>query len=236
MTGNIKLTPEELLSQSTEMASIQSEFEALFSQVTNSLNNLNNSWSEALSGNFSGKISAAQKSFSAVAEMMANGATAARVSANTFSEPGTVLSALSADMGSASEMNSSSTGDTEPNGDISFFGSVLKHTIHAEEHEDKKLRANADTAIEKANKAFREGNVIEGIKQVGISYANECGIGLKKMAYVVPKVATDMYQKYTQDDYDPFGAYDPAINGEMSGVSATSDALANVANKYSSLR
>lgn len=234
MAGNIKLTPEELLSQSTEMASIQSEFEALFSQVTNSLNNLNNSWSEALSGNFSGKISAAQKSFSAVAEMMENGATAARVSANTFSEPGTVLSALSADMGSASEMNSSSTGDTEPNGDISFFGSVLKHTMHAEE--DKNLRAKVDSAEDKAYDAFKNGNVIEGIKQTGIAYINKCGIGLKQMANIIPKVATDMYQKYAQEDYDPFGAYDPAINGEMSGVSATSDALANVANKYSSLR
>ena len=94
MAGNIKLTPEELLAQSTEMASIQSEFESLFSQVTSSLNNLNGSWSEALAGNFSGNISAAQKSFSAVAEMMANGATAARVSANTFSEPGAVLSLI----------------------------------------------------------------------------------------------------------------------------------------------
>ena len=94
MAGNIKLTPEELLAQSTEMASIQSEFESLFSQVTSALNNLNGSWSEALAGNFSGKISAAQKSFSAVAEMMANGATAARVGANTFSEPGAVLSLI----------------------------------------------------------------------------------------------------------------------------------------------
>ena len=94
MAGNIKLTSEELLAQSTEMASIQSEFESLFSQVTSSLNNLNGSWSEALAGNFSGKISAAQKSFSSVAEMMANGATAARVGANTFSEPGAVLSLI----------------------------------------------------------------------------------------------------------------------------------------------
>ena len=94
MAGNIKLTPEELLAQSTEMASIQSEFESLFSKVTSSLNNLNGSWSEALAGNFSGKISAAQKSFSSVAEMMANGATAARVGANTFSEPGAVLSLI----------------------------------------------------------------------------------------------------------------------------------------------
>lgn len=92
--AKIKLTPEELLAQSTEMASIQSEFETLFSQVTSSLNNLNGSWSEALASNFSGKITAAQKSFSSVAEMMANGATAARVGANTFSEPGSVLALL----------------------------------------------------------------------------------------------------------------------------------------------
>ena len=89
--ANIKLTPEELLAQSTEMASIQAEFTALFSQVTSSLNNLNNNWSEALAGNFSGKITAVQKSFSSVADMMANGAAAARVGANTFAEPGAVL-------------------------------------------------------------------------------------------------------------------------------------------------
>ncbi|MGN1141074.1 MAG: WXG100 family type VII secretion target [Oliverpabstia sp.] len=92
--AKIKLTPEELLAQSTEMASIQSEFETLFSQVTSSLNSLNESWSEALASNFSGKITAAQKSFSSVAEMMANGAAAARVGANTFSEPGAVLALI----------------------------------------------------------------------------------------------------------------------------------------------
>lgn len=104
MAGNIKLTPEELLAQSTEMAAIQSEFESLFSQVTSSLNSLNGNWSEALAGNFAGKITAAQKSFAGVAEMMANGATAARVGANTFSEPGAVLSLIcgNGDMGSLS--------------------------------------------------------------------------------------------------------------------------------------
>lgn len=234
MAGNIKLTPEELLAQSTEMASIQSEFESLFSQVTSSLNNLNGSWSEALAGNFSGKISAAQKSFSAVAEMMANGATAARVSANTFSEPGAVLSALSADMGSVSEINSSSTADSPAGADISLFGSVWKHTMHAQE--DKNLRAKADSAEGKAYDAFSKGNVVEGIKQTGIAYINECGIGLKKMADIIPKVVTDLYQKETKDNYDPFGAYGATTNVEMSGVSTTSDAIANVANKYSSLR
>lgn len=92
--GNIKLTPEQLLAQSTEMASLQKEFESLFSQVTTSLNCLNDSWSEALAGNFAGKITAAQKSFSSVATMMLNGASAARISANGFSSPGAVLALL----------------------------------------------------------------------------------------------------------------------------------------------
>lgn len=92
--ANIKLTPEELLAQSTELTSLQTEFESLFSQVTNSLNGLNESWSESLASNFAGKITAAQKSFASVANMLTNGASAARVSANGFTAPGAVLALL----------------------------------------------------------------------------------------------------------------------------------------------
>ncbi len=76
--AKIKLTPEELLAQSAELASLQTEFQTLFSQVTSALNSLNGSWSEALAGNFSGKIAAAQKSFASVADMLQNGADAAK--------------------------------------------------------------------------------------------------------------------------------------------------------------
>lgn len=92
--GKIELTPETLLAQSTELASIQAEFESLFSQVTSSLNRMNESWSEGLASNFSGKITAVQKSFSSVAEMLGNGVSAARIGANTFAEPGLVLTML----------------------------------------------------------------------------------------------------------------------------------------------
>lgn len=98
--ANIKLTPEELLAQSAELASIQAEFQSLFTQVTGSLNSLNDNWSEALAGNFAGKIAAVQKSFASVADMMANGAAAARVGANTFTEPGAVLALLCGGMDS----------------------------------------------------------------------------------------------------------------------------------------
>jgi uncharacterized protein YukE len=103
--ANIKLTPEELLAQSTEMSSIQTEFQTLFTQVTSCLNNLNDSWSETLSGNFTGKISLVQKSFSSVADMLENGVTAARVGANTFSEPGSVLSLICGGAGSVGNLS-----------------------------------------------------------------------------------------------------------------------------------
>lgn len=94
----IKLSPEELMAQSTEMASLKSEYEALFSQVTNALNGINDSWSENLSSNFSGKIQSAQKSFASVANMLLNGSTAAKLTSLTFSSGAGLNSILSAIM------------------------------------------------------------------------------------------------------------------------------------------
>ncbi|MFR3320600.1 MAG: WXG100 family type VII secretion target [Lachnospiraceae bacterium] len=65
---DIKLTPEELIAQSTELTSLQTEFESVFSQLTSTLNSMNDSWSATLAGNFAGKIQAAQKSFTSVAK------------------------------------------------------------------------------------------------------------------------------------------------------------------------
>ena len=41
---DIKLTPEELIAQSTELTSLQTEFESVFSQLTSTLNSMNDSW------------------------------------------------------------------------------------------------------------------------------------------------------------------------------------------------
>lgn len=83
--ADIKITPEELLAQSAEMTSLQSEYESLFSQVTNALNGINDSWSENLARNFSGKIQSAQKSFTSITNMLANGSAAARLGATSHS-------------------------------------------------------------------------------------------------------------------------------------------------------
>jgi len=59
----IELDPELLLEQSQQMNSIYGAFESLFSGLLSDLKGLNSSWSDMLSNNFTGKITAAQKSF-----------------------------------------------------------------------------------------------------------------------------------------------------------------------------
>ena len=49
---DIKLTPEELIAQSTELTSLQTEFESVFSQLTSTLNSMNDSWSATFSRKF----------------------------------------------------------------------------------------------------------------------------------------------------------------------------------------
>ena len=83
--ADIKFTPEQLLTQSAEMTALQSEYNALFRQVTNALNQMNNSWSENLSRNFAGKIQSAQKSFGSITNMLANGSSAAKLGAISHS-------------------------------------------------------------------------------------------------------------------------------------------------------
>ena len=102
--AEIKLTPEELTAQSAEMASLQSEYEGLFRQVTNSLNGINESWSENLASNFSGKIQSAQKSFSSVANMLLNGSSAARIGSLTFASGTGIGDILSGLMGNGASM------------------------------------------------------------------------------------------------------------------------------------
>ena len=90
----IQLTPEELLSQSQEMSSLKNQYESLFQSVDGILNDVNNSWSENLANNFSGKLAAAKNSFSKVTQMLQVGAEITGTSAKTFESVDQQLSAL----------------------------------------------------------------------------------------------------------------------------------------------
>lgn len=80
----ITLTPELLKSQAGQMEQLMGQYDSLFSNVTSTLNTVNNNWSENLSNNFASKIISAQKSFSGILDTLQYGANAASTSAESF--------------------------------------------------------------------------------------------------------------------------------------------------------
>ena len=84
MAVKIQLTPQELLSQSQEMLSLQKEFETLFGQSQTLLNQVNDNWSANLANNFSGKLLSAQKGFRQITSMLEAGGNLAAESAKSY--------------------------------------------------------------------------------------------------------------------------------------------------------
>ena len=74
MQDLFELTPELLLEQSQEMTSLCGDFENLFAGISSDLKGANDSWSDLLAHNFSGKINSAQKAFMGALTMMRNSA------------------------------------------------------------------------------------------------------------------------------------------------------------------
>ena len=99
MAETIKLySSEELKAQGLQMTALKAEYEALFAQVTNALNSINDAWSPNMANNFSAKISNAQKAFSSISGMLERGASAAQMAANLLGEqsnPGKMLDLIS---------------------------------------------------------------------------------------------------------------------------------------------
>lgn len=87
----IKVTPGELLSQAGEMESLEKEYDALFSKVSSVIKEADRNWSQNLSNNFSAKLTSMQKSFGNVTEMLRQGASVAKTSAQTFETMDTLL-------------------------------------------------------------------------------------------------------------------------------------------------
>ncbi len=119
----IELDPQLLLEQSQQMNSIYGAFESLFSGLLSDLKGLNSSWSDMLSNNFTGKITAAQKSFmgsmgmikissdstKSVAEAMLGISANASKYSGTFSDSSAKMSDMLSS-GLAQAFNSFSTG------------------------------------------------------------------------------------------------------------------------------
>lgn len=91
MAVKIQLTPQELLSQSQEMLSLQKEFETLFGQSQTILNQVNENWSANLANNFSGKLLSVQKGFSQITSMLEAGGNLAAESAKSYESVDSLL-------------------------------------------------------------------------------------------------------------------------------------------------
>lgn len=94
MAVNIKLDPALLNAQSQEMYALAAEYDTLFKNVTATLKNMDESWSDVLSANFTGKILTAQKSFSDVTELLSQGAIAAITASITMEDVDKTLAGI----------------------------------------------------------------------------------------------------------------------------------------------
>ena len=92
--SEVKFSQMSLQEQATEIANLQQQYDETFQTVKTILDQMNGSWSEGLSSNFTGKIGSAQKSFSSILSMLANGSSAAKIAALSYSEVGSVLQSL----------------------------------------------------------------------------------------------------------------------------------------------
>lgn len=88
---NIVLNAAELIAQSDSMKALSEEYEAMFTQVTSVLNQMNDGWSENLANNFTGKIATAQKGFSKIIEMLQCGQSVAKEAATSFEDINAVM-------------------------------------------------------------------------------------------------------------------------------------------------
>ena len=195
--ADILLTPEVLMSQSTELSSIQGEYESLFGQVTKSLNGINDSWSENLSRNFVGKITAAQKSFSSITNMLANGSNAAKAVATSFESGLSINAAIESEMGTIPFGSSGMEGATattldqveEPN------------TYEKWKQVDEYYREKAHDYEAKASDALNKGDYGSAVQHFGNALKQEIKKGIntavQPIAYVGSMLGWD-----NQDTYD----------------------------------
>ena len=173
--SDIHVDPELLAQQSQQMNSLMTEYESLFAQVTNLLNKVNDYWSANMSGNFSGKITAAQKTFSLITSMLSHGSSAAKLASSTFS--GDIGAAMDACFGD-SELSGwlrQNVAGLDPN-----FSSYLMGALEAG-------KADANTILEvcKAVKQGDYGKALNLAADKGIDLiAEHLGGGLPEDSWV----------------------------------------------------
>ena len=226
--ADIKLTPEMLIQQSSQLSSLRSEYESLFRQVTSTLNGMNDSWSDNLAGNFSGKIQTAQTKFSSIQNMLENGASAAMLCGNSFENIsiGAALSSLMGDhladapsgLAQWIQQNASSLGTANKSGYLAALmnmagldGKAVTKAIDQIGSGDFKgaLQTAGDKIIDTVANWMNIGNGVEGTFLEGLDKLEKAtgGVGLVSR---VKQAQTDYWKNLATS----------AISGGKSVISA----------------
>ena len=172
MQDIIELTPELLLEQSQEMQSLCAAYENLFANISSDLNGINESWSDLLANNFSGKIGSVQKTFSGTLTMLGNVANGTRNVAETLQGTDTewaskISGALNAVVSSSSAgaETAQSVSQTSPV-NVAGYCEKVTHTEYAKlcqlwQEADRACDKSADTTLAGTYAALLRNNLPE---------------------------------------------------------------------------
>lgn len=194
--AKISLDPQELKNQALQMSTLGAEYETLFSGVNSILVNVNSNWSQNLSNNFSGKISAAQRSFSQVTDMLKFGADAANSSAESYENIDIQLTKV---MGKYTHFGSSGVlhggGGASFNRNIHNSSSDTVHSGGKEEMSNNSLLESMRMSIPKKNS-----------ETISASYGDDW-----------KEVLEDNYHEFVDGDSDDNSGYSKTTYGTTTG-------------------
>lgn len=181
MAEILEISPERLLQQSQQMLQLKMSYEDLMEKLLADITGINGSWSRLLANNFSAKIADAQKSFSGVADMLQNGASAAAMAAETLSQ---------GDMTLAAKLVGNPAAPTFAQGGVSVEEALDSYQQAQETHQQLKERIDAARGeMSASQRAWFDLIVGKLWKAVG----GETGEALKLSVKVVDKIVEGDY-------------------------------------------
>ena len=212
MSTEIRLTPELLLAQSSEMNSLATEYGSIFAQAKNVLQGMNESFSTNIASNFVSKISLAQNSFAKIVEMLNTGAEAANDAAKTFAAGVGINESL---------LNTDSSLGSAIEGDGSLFDNVIKKGW------DAIIEKGIDTGAKAVKDALPIGDgFADGIFGKTVEEALKVGV------HNISNDYKELYQMISSGDVTPDKAANLFAKHVWHGVGSLAEGNANVMKEY----
>lgn len=203
--ADIKLTPEQMKEQAAQMNSLQTQYEGLFRGVNSELKAMNQNWSPLLANNFLGKISSAQKGFSAIESMLGAGASAVLQSAKTMESVDGVLAKL---MKENSSVHKGSSGSAHGGKGKAAKGSTILSGLKSDFDDAVEVQRKINRFMDKFSKT--EKNVIK-ILFKKVTEGKDSKLNIPSEA----KAAYSVWSKLADGKYaDAVGDFIEAVGGK----------------------